>query len=208
MLGSYLDSLCPRRETLAASGFAARPATTPRFAGSDGEPITRGTLQYRALRAFKNADADKVFTGWMLAGRGALTSPILSHRLRELVVLRIAYLMDSPYELAQHDDITRTAGLDVDEISAVTSDSSWQTDHFEPAELAVLQLTTELMRMRGVAAGLFDQVHAALETEATMEVLMIISRNALALMLNALDVDLDLDETARLPNISQRQEHS
>jgi hypothetical protein len=46
-------------------------------------------------------------------------------------------------------------------------------------------------------------VHAALGAEATVEVLMLISRYAgLALMLNALDVDLD--ETARLPNIPQR----
>jgi hypothetical protein len=50
----------------------------------------------------------------------------------------------------------------------------------------------------------FKQVHTALGTEATVEVLMVISRYAgLALMLNALDVDLD--ETARLP-IPPRQE--
>jgi alkylhydroperoxidase family enzyme len=161
--------------------------------------MERGDLNlYRAL-----ANAEKVFTGWMQAGRDGLTSPVLSRRLRELVVLRTAYLMDSPYELGQHHDIARTAGLDVTEISAVTSDSDWQTGHFDPVELAVLQLTTELLTTRGVAASLFDQVHAALGTEATVEVLMVISRYAgLALMLNALDVDLD--ETARLPSIPQR----
>jgi 4-carboxymuconolactone decarboxylase len=43
-------------------------------------------------------------------------------------------------------------------------------------------------------------VHAELGPEATVEVLMIIGRYAgLALMLNALDVDLD--ETARLPTL-------
>jgi alkylhydroperoxidase family enzyme len=161
--------------------------------------MERGNLNvYRVL-----ANAEKVFNGWMQAGRDALTSPVLSRRLRELVVLRTAYLMDSPYELGQHHDIARTAGLDVTEISAVTSDSDWQTGHFDPVELAVLQLTTELLTTRGVAASLFDQVHAALGTEATVEVLMLISRYAgLALMLNALDVDLD--ETARLPSIPQR----
>lgn len=66
----------------------------------------RGNLNvYRAL-----ANADKVFTGWMLAGRALLTSPVLSVRLRELVVLRTAYLMDCPYELGQHRDVARTAG--------------------------------------------------------------------------------------------------
>src|ERR1700727_1109604 len=63
--------------------------------------LERGNLNlYRAL-----ANAENVFTGWMQAGRDALTSPVLSRRLRELVVLRTAYLMDSPYELGQHNDI-------------------------------------------------------------------------------------------------------
>jgi 4-carboxymuconolactone decarboxylase len=156
----------------------------------------RGNLNvYRVM-----ANADKVFTGWMLAGRAALTSPILSRRLRELVTLRTAYLMDCRYELGQHNDIARTAGVSGDEIKAVTSDSSWQTAGFDPVELAVLQLTTELLTTRGVAALLVDQVLKALGSEATVEVLMVINRYAgLALMLNALEVDLD--ETARLPTL-------
>jgi alkylhydroperoxidase family enzyme len=156
--------------------------------------LKRGNLNvYRAL-----ANAEKVFTGWMLAGQAALTSPVLPVRLRELVVLRTAYLMDSPYELGQHRDVARTAGLSRDEINAITSESGWQEAHFSPVELAVLRLTTELLTTRAVSAELFDQVHTALGSEATVELLMVISRYAgLALMLNALQVDLD--ETARLP---------
>ena len=156
----------------------------------------RGNLNvYRAL-----ANAENAFTGWMMAGRDALTSPVLPRRLRELVTLRTAYLMDCAYELGQHRDIARTAGLSADEINAVTSESDWETGHFESTELTVLQLTTELVSTRAVAAPLFDDVHEALGPEATVEVLMVIGRYAgLALMLNALDVDLD--ETARLPTI-------
>jgi AhpD family alkylhydroperoxidase len=159
----------------------------------------RGNLNvYRAL-----ANAEKVFTGWMLAGRDALTSPVLPRRLRELIVLRTAYLMDCAYELGQHRDVARTAGVSGDEINAITSESDWQTGGFNPVELAVLRLTTELVTTRRVAAPLFDQVLKALGSEATVEVLMVINRYAgLALMLNALDVDLD--ETARLPTIPQR----
>src|SRR5277367_4113796 len=63
----------------------------------------RGNLNvYRTL-----ANAEKVYTGWMLAGRDALTSPVLPRRLRELIVLRAAYLMDCAYELGQHNDIAR-----------------------------------------------------------------------------------------------------
>jgi AhpD family alkylhydroperoxidase len=154
----------------------------------------RGNLNvYRAL-----ANAEQVFTGWMLAGDALLTSPVLPKRLREFIVLRTAYLMDCSYELGQHRDIAQTAGIDIDSINAITSESDWQSGNFDPTELAVLQLTTELVTTRRVAAPLFDQVHNALGSEATVEVLMVIGRYAgLALMLNALDVDLD--ETARLP---------
>jgi AhpD family alkylhydroperoxidase len=162
--------------------------------------LERGNLNvYRAL-----ANAEKVFTGWMLAGRAALTSPVLPIRLRELVILRTAYLMDCRYELGQHNDVARTAGVDGDEINAITSDSDWQTAGFNPVEFAVLELTTELLTTRSVAAPLFEQVHKALGSEATIEVLMVINRYAgLALMLNALEVDLD--ETARLPIRQARQ---
>jgi alkylhydroperoxidase family enzyme len=156
--------------------------------------LKRGNLNvYRAL-----ANAEKVFTGWMLAGQAALTSPVLPVRLREFIVLRTAYLMDSPYELGQHRDVARTAGLGGDEINAITSESAWQEAGFSPVELAVLRLTTELVTTRNVSAELFDEVHTAHGSEATVELLMVIGRYAgLALMLNALEVDLD--ESARLP---------
>lgn len=154
----------------------------------------RGNLNvYRAL-----ANAEKVFTGWMVAGDAALTSPVLPRRLRELIVLRTAYLMDCPYELGQHKDVAQTVGVDVETIDAITSESDWKTSQFDATELAILHLTTELVTTRRVAEPLFQKVHTALGSEATVEALMVIARYAgLALMLNALDVDLD--ETARLP---------
>jgi AhpD family alkylhydroperoxidase len=160
----------------------------------------RGNLNvYRAL-----ANADKVFTGWMVAGNAALTSPVLPTRLRELVVLRTARLMDCAYELGQHRDVARTAGVTTEEIDAILAENAWQNRSFDPTELAVLQLTTELLTTRSVSADTFDRVHRALGSGATVEVLMVINRYAgLALMLNALDVDLD--ESARLPIPPRRE---
>jgi AhpD family alkylhydroperoxidase len=154
----------------------------------------RGNLNvYRAL-----ANAEQVFTGWMVAGDAALTSPVLPKRLRELIVLRTAYLMDCAYELGQHRDVAHTVGVDRATIDAVTSDSDWRTGQCDDTERAVLELITELVTTRRVAEPLFQKVHTALGSEATVEALMVIGRYAgLALMLNALDVDLD--ETARLP---------
>ena len=150
---------------------------------------------YRAL-----ANAEKVFTGWMLAGQAALTSPVLPVRLRELVVLRTAYLMDCPYELGQHRDVARTAGVGARRDQRPSSPNPIGKKPISArSNSRYCSLTTELLTTRNVSAELFDQVHTALGSEATVELLMVISRYAgLALMLNALQVDLD--ESARRPS--------
>ena len=155
--------------------------------------LERGNLNvYRAL-----ANAENVFTGWMQAGRAALTSPVLPARLREVIILRTAHLMDSPYEIAQHIAAAGAAGLGPEEITALAHESSLGTGEFTEAERAVVELTTQLLTTRHATAEALAEVHTALGAEATVEVLMVINRWAgLALMLNALDVDVD--ETARL----------
>lgn len=62
-LQAYLDSRAARfpgstKRRPTNRGLAAWPTTAPLFVGSDGQRITRGTLQYRVLRAFKNAGLD------------------------------------------------------------------------------------------------------------------------------------------------------
>jgi site-specific recombinase XerC len=59
-LDVYLDSRAARfprstKRRPSKGGLAAWPAAAPLFVGSDGQRITRGTLQYRVLRAFKKA---------------------------------------------------------------------------------------------------------------------------------------------------------
>jgi integrase len=56
----YLDSRAARfpastKRRPTSGGLAAWPAAAPLFVGRDGQRITRGTLQYRVLRAFKRA---------------------------------------------------------------------------------------------------------------------------------------------------------
>jgi len=61
VLENYLDGRAVRflttakRRSSPEGGLAAWPPTTPLFVGSDGDRITRGTLQYRVLRAFRRA---------------------------------------------------------------------------------------------------------------------------------------------------------
>jgi integrase/recombinase XerC len=94
VLERYLDSRAIRFPTTArkrsspAGGLAAWSPTAPLFVGADGQRITRGTLQYRVLRAFRRAgiDADRA--------RGALV-----HGLRHTFATELANADVSVYTL-------------------------------------------------------------------------------------------------------------
>jgi integrase/recombinase XerC len=94
VLEAYLDSRAVRFPATAkgrcptVSGLAAWPPTAALFVGSDGDRITRGTLQYRVLRAFRRAgiDGDRP--------RGALV-----HGLRHTFATELANAGVSVYSL-------------------------------------------------------------------------------------------------------------
>ena len=69
-------------------GLAAWPATAPLFVGNDGQRITRGTLQYRVLRAFKKARLD-----------GQRARGVLVHGLRHTFATELANGNVSVYAL-------------------------------------------------------------------------------------------------------------
>ncbi|SUE32749.1 site-specific recombinase XerD [Mycolicibacterium gilvum] len=71
------------------TGLAAWPANAPLFVGADGERISRGTLQYRVLRAFRRAGID--------AGRAR--GAALVHGLRHTFATELANSEVSVYTL-------------------------------------------------------------------------------------------------------------
>jgi len=94
LLERYLDGRATRfpatvkRRSSPGGGLAAWPSAAPLFVGADGDRITRGTLQYPVVRAFRRAgiDADRA--------RGALV-----HGLRHTFVTELANADVSVYTL-------------------------------------------------------------------------------------------------------------
>jgi site-specific recombinase XerD len=103
ILDTYLDSRAlrfpgGRQRRPSVRGLAAWAATAPLFVGSDGERITRGTLQYRVLRAFRKAGLDGQ------RARGALV-----HGLRHTYATELANADVSVYTLMKllgHESMT------------------------------------------------------------------------------------------------------
>lgn len=148
----------------------------------------RGDLNvYHAL-----AHAGEVFTGWMVAGRATLASPVVPVKLRELIILRTAHLMASPYEIAQHTEIAERAGVSPGQRAALEPHAELTSGGFDETELRVLELVTEVITTKTATAENIRALRGVLGDEPLIEVLMVIARwSGLALMLNALDVDID-----------------
>jgi 4-carboxymuconolactone decarboxylase len=146
------------------------------------------------------AHAPTVFIGWTQMVDEILDSPTFTARMRELIILRVAHLQGTPYELSQHTDLARAAGLTERQINAILDAGDHGEDEgagFGPTERAVLNTVTELCTTRRLRQDSFAAVHATLGDEAVTELLMIVScYYGLALALNA--VELDVDTTSRL----------
>jgi 4-carboxymuconolactone decarboxylase len=116
--------------------------------------------------------------------------------MREVVILRVAHLQGSRYELSQHIGIARGAGLTEQQINAIVDTDELDTVGFSRTERVVLDVVTELCSSHRLTDNSFAAARTALGDEALTELLMLVScYYGLALVLNA--VDLDVDATAR-----------
>lgn len=138
------------------------------------------------------ANAPNIFDGWSLMAGRLFDSPTFSPRLREVIILRVGHLQDSPYELAQHVIFGRKAGLAEHEIDALLDKVPLDTAEFSADERLVIDTVTELCTTRRLSDDSFAAAHALLGDEGLTEMLMIVScYYGLALVLNAVDLDID-----------------
>ncbi|MGA8327782.1 MAG: carboxymuconolactone decarboxylase family protein [Mycobacterium sp.] len=161
------------------------------------EPIRDFAARRGNLNVFRVlANAPNVFAGWTQMVDELFDSPTFSLRTREVVILRVAHLQGSRYELSQHSRIARSAGLTERQIDAILDDGDLDAVDFSRTERVVLDLVTELCTTHRLTDESFATGHSALGDEALTELLMLIScYYGLALVLNAVDVDTDTAAT-------------
>ena len=157
------------------------------------EPVRQWMARRGNLNVFRLlANAPHVFLGWTQMVDELFDSPTFSPRMREVVILRVAHLQGSRYELSQHVGIARNAGLTDQQISAILDTGDLDAAGFSDTERTALDVTTELCTTHRLRDDTFAAAHAVFGDEALTELLMIIScYYGLALVLNAADLDVD-----------------
>jgi 4-carboxymuconolactone decarboxylase len=138
------------------------------------------------------ANAPNVFPAWTQMVDELFDSPTFDLRMREVVILRVAHLQASRYELGQHVGLARTAGLTEQQINAILDSGDLDAANFSRTERVALDVTTELCNTHRLRDDTFATAQVAFGDEALTELLMIIScYYGLALVLNAAELDVD-----------------
>jgi 4-carboxymuconolactone decarboxylase len=157
------------------------------------EPVRQWMARRGNLNVFRLlANAPHVFPGWTQMVDELFDSPTFTLRMREVVILRVAHLQGSRYELAQHTGIARAAGLTGEQINAILDNGDLAAAGFSDTECTALDVATELCGTHQLRDDSFAAAQVVFGDEALTELLMIIScYYGLALVLNATELDVD-----------------
>lgn len=116
----------------------------------------------------------------------------LAPRLRELAILRIGWLCESGYELAQHAVFGMQAGLDAGDLERVTkgpADPGWS-----PLESAVIQSVDEMFEDAFVSTTTWGRLRQELTDEQIIDLLSVVGRYwTVSVVLNSTGVQLEAD---------------
>jgi 4-carboxymuconolactone decarboxylase len=163
------------------------------------QPIRDFLARRGALNVFRVlANAPDVFAGWTQLVDELCDSPTFTLRIREMIILRVARLQNSRYELSQHIGIARNAGLTEAQIGAIVQTEDFDTAGFTDTERVLLDVVNELCSTHRLSDQSFAAGHTMLGDEAFTELLMLVScYYGLALVLNAVDIEPDTDTRLR-----------
>ncbi|SOX54815.1 carboxymuconolactone decarboxylase family protein [Mycobacterium ahvazicum] len=164
------------------------------LADLDQQP--ESTREWAARRGNLNvfrllANAPNVFPGWIQQVDELYASPTFSARLREVIVLRVANLQESAYELAQHLPMGRAAGLTEHQLEALAT-GDLDDAGFSADERTALDVVTELCTTHHLRDESFDAAQAVFGDAALTELLTLVGcYYGLALVLNAVDLEIE-----------------
>jgi alkylhydroperoxidase family enzyme len=131
-----------------------------------------------------------------------LWEPVLSPRLRELVVLRVARRTHSPYEWVQHAKLSQRYDVTTAEVEAIANDDDAV---FSALEADLLRATDQLLETHRVEDETWERLAEALDEKTLVEVLFVVGTyTALAMVFNGLGVELDPDlDPAKVPALPE-----
>lgn len=172
---------------------------TPRIdpvALEDADPAAREIFDRmrpdtRTLNVFRTvANHPQLLRHWMGFAGYLLRSSTLEPRLRELVVLRVGWRCNSPYEWGQHVIVGRRAGILDTELRRLIAGPD--ADGWTAAEAAALRATDELIDRHTLGDAAWAGLTAHFTTQQILDLIFLVGQYVLvSSALNALRVERD-----------------
>lgn len=151
-------------------------------------PILARTPHQNVYRTF--ARNLPLFRQWGAFARYILTESTLEARDRELAVMRIAWLCQSPYEWAQHVPLARAAGLTDDLIEKIKTGST--ASGWTPADALLLQAVESLHETHDLPESIWSALAVRLDERQLLDLVFTIGQyHLVAMALNAIRVPVD-----------------
>jgi alkylhydroperoxidase family enzyme len=136
-----------------------------------------------------------IYCGRLLRGR-------LPRADTELVILRVAHLRSSEYELQHHRRIARQEGLDANMQSTIFAwpeapEGDGPRTILSAHQQALLKATDELIKDRAISDGTWQQLATHLDRRSLIEFCVLATQyDGLAATISALDIPLDNPRTS------------
>lgn len=147
------------------------------------------------------AHHSKLAAAYMKFGGRLLGAPLLSPRLRELIVLYIGWRNQAEYEWVQHVILGRQAGITDEEIEAVKAGP--EGGNWTDLERAALRATEQLLSSAQVDDATWNVLAAELDTQQLIELLFVIGNyTMLSFIINACGIQPETD-TARIEAMAE-----
>ncbi len=129
----------------------------------------------------------------------AIASPeVLAPRLRETVILRVAYLSDSDYELRHHIPLGRAAGLTEAELAAIASGNYTLLD---PQLAAAARFTDEVVTRLSPSDETLTQLRRHVSDQILVNIVLAIGcYMSIARLIAVTGIEPDADALGHLPS--------
>ncbi|HJQ04885.1 MAG TPA: carboxymuconolactone decarboxylase family protein [Nocardioides sp.] len=134
----------------------------------------------------------RLFWGWLhFAGR-LMPGGRLARREAELVILRVASLLGSDYELTQHRRLGRRAGLSPTDVAVAERVPEAASDGLSAREQLLLRAADELVAEQDLSDALWAELGRLFDERERIEVVLLVGHYAmLATVLKAFRVQPD-----------------
>ncbi len=132
----------------------------------------------------------KLAKRWLVFGTHILSKNSLPPREREILILRIGWLCQSEYELAQHARIGKAVGLtdeDLKRIAAGPDAPGW-----DPFEATLLRAVDELNTDKCISDATWQALSERYDTKQLLDLVFTVGQyNLVSMALNTLGVQLE-----------------